>query len=45
MLIAPIRSDFDNEEDYILACEAWDDAMDSFIMWAEEDYCERNYRN
>ena len=44
MLIAPIRSDFDNEEDYILACEAWDEAMDNYIMMAEEEFCDRIYK-
>lgn len=42
-LIAPKRCDFDTEEEYLDALDAWDDAMDDMIAYAEDVWCEARY--
>lgn len=42
-LIAPQRCDFDSEEEFQDALDAWDAAMDDMIAYAEDACCERYY--
>jgi hypothetical protein len=42
-LVAPKRCDFDTEEDFLDALDAWNEAMDDMIAEAEEAWCEKRY--
>jgi hypothetical protein len=42
-LVAPQRCDFDSEEEFLDAMDAWDSAMDDMIAEAEDAWCEKRY--
>ena len=42
-LTAPQMCDFDTYEEFLEAMEAWNDAMDDMIDYAEDAWCEKRY--